>query len=61
MVVVSGGIAAAFALFGPALESALAVAVRAGELGVAAGLIGAARSLNGGVRRTAEPSTLNVG
>ena len=37
VVVVSGGIAAAFALFGPALESALAVAVRAGELVLAAG------------------------
>jgi hypothetical protein len=60
-VVVSGGIAAAFALFGPALESVLAVALRAGELGVAAGLIGAARALNGGVRRIAEPDTLNVG
>ena len=60
VVIVSGGIAAAFALFGPALESALAVAVRVGELGVAAGLIGAARSLNGGAPRTAEPYTLNL-
>jgi glucokinase len=60
-VVVAGGIAAAFALFGPALESALSVPAHAGELGVAAGLIGAAHALDGGVRRVAEPGTLNVG
>jgi glucokinase len=60
-VVVAGGIAAAFALFGPTLEAALPVPVRAGELGVAAGLIGAARALGGGVRRVAEPDALNVG
>ena len=61
VVVVTGGIAAAFARFGPALESALAVAVRVGALGAAAGLIGAARSLNGGTRRIAEPSTPSQG
>jgi glucokinase len=60
-VVVSGGIAAAFTRFGPALQAALPVAVRSGELGVAAGLIGAAQALNGRVRRVAEPHALNVG
>jgi glucokinase len=60
-VIVAGGIAAAFALFGPSLEAALPVAVRAGELRVAAGLIGAAHALNGAVRRVAEPQTTNVG
>jgi len=60
-VVVSGGIAAAFTRFGPALQAALPVAVRAGELGVTAGLIGAAQALNGRVRRVAEPHALNVG
>jgi glucokinase len=53
-VVVAGGIAAAFALFGPALDEQLAVDVRAGELGVAAGLVGAAQALRGRVRRVAE-------
>jgi glucokinase len=63
-VVVAGGIAAAFALFGPALEAALPVAVRAGELEVAAGLIGAARALTGDARRvgtTAVDSTPPAG
>jgi hypothetical protein len=60
-VIVAGGIAAAFALFGPSLEAALPVAARAGELGVSAGLIGAAHALNGAVRRVAEPQTTNVG
>jgi len=49
-VVVAGGIAAAYPLFGPALEAALTPAVRAGELGPAAGLIGAADALDGGAR-----------
>jgi glucokinase len=49
-VVVAGGIAAAYPLFGPALEAALTPAVRAGELGPAAGLIGAADALDGGPR-----------
>jgi glucokinase len=60
-IVVAGGIAAAFALFGPALDTALPVPARAGELGAAAGLIGAAHTLDGGVRRVAEPRALNVG
>ena len=47
VVVVTGGIAAAYELFGPALEAALPVAARTGDLAVAAGLIGAARELNG--------------
>jgi glucokinase len=47
-VVVAGGIAAAYPLFGPSLEAALAPAVHAGELGSAAGLIGAADALDGG-------------
>jgi glucokinase len=55
-VIVAGGIAAAFALFGPALEATLPVPVRSGELGVAAGLIGAAHALDGGVRRVARRS-----
>ena len=59
-VVVTGGIAAAFALFGPALEAALPVPARAGELDVAAGLIGAAHALTGDVPRVAEPDALNV-
>lgn len=45
-VVVAGGIAAAFALFGPAL---------------AAGLVGAAEALNGAMRRVVEPHALKVG
>jgi glucokinase len=49
-VVVAGGIAAAYPLFGPSLEGRLAPAVRAGELGAAAGLIGAADALDGGAR-----------
>jgi predicted NBD/HSP70 family sugar kinase len=53
-VVVAGGIAGAFALFGPALQAALAVPARAGELGVAAGLIGAAHALDRGARRIAQ-------
>jgi glucokinase len=56
-VVVAGGIAAAYPLFGPALEAALTPAVRAGELGPAAGLIGAADALDGGARH---PSTASV-
>jgi glucokinase len=55
-VVVAGGIAAAFALFAPALEAALAIPARAGELGPAAGLIGAANALDGHVRRGATSS-----
>ena len=58
--VVAGGIAAAFALFGPALEAALPVPARAGELDAAAGLIGAAHALTGDVPRVAEPDALNV-
>ena len=54
VVVVAGGIAGAFALFGPALEAALAVAARVGELGAAAGLIGAAHAANGRVERVAQ-------
>jgi glucokinase len=53
-VIVAGGIAAAFTLFGPALQAALTVAARAGELGAAAGLIGAAHAVDGRVERVAE-------
>jgi hypothetical protein len=59
-VVVAGGIAAAFALFGPALDERLTVGVRPGELGVAAGLVGAAEALRGRVRRVAEPRPARV-
>ena len=59
-VVVAGGIAAAFELFGPALEAALPVPARAGELDAAAGLIGAAHALTGDVPRVAESDALNV-
>jgi glucokinase len=55
-VVVAGGIAAAYPLFGPALAAALTPAVRAGELGAAAGLIGAADALDGGGRDHPEGS-----
>jgi hypothetical protein len=51
--VVAGGIGGTFALFGPALE-ARAVAARVGELGAAAGLIGAAHAVNSRVDRVAE-------
>jgi glucokinase len=54
VVVVAGGIAAAFALFAPALRAALAIPVRAGALGAAAGMIGAAHALSGGMPRVAE-------
>jgi glucokinase len=60
-VVVAGGIAAALELFGPALGNALPVPAHAGELGMAAGLIGAGQALDRGVRRVAEPHAANVG
>jgi predicted NBD/HSP70 family sugar kinase len=52
-VVVAGGIAGAYPLFGRALQAALAVPARAGALGVAAGLIGAAHAVRDGSGRVA--------
>ena len=59
-VVVAGGIAAAFALFGPELEGSLPVPVMAGELGVAAGLVGAAATLERTIGRVVEPHALRI-
>jgi glucokinase len=55
-VVITGGISAAFKLFEPTLAAGLAVPVVAGELGAAAGPLGAAEALFGAVRRASEPS-----
>jgi glucokinase len=59
--VVGGGIAAAFGLFAPQLRVHTRVPVRAGELGTASGLIGAAAVLRGRAGRTVEAEPPAVG